>query len=497
MTKLIPVNLELSYLVDGDRYMAEVDGDCKTGIFSTTAGNRYFRADDGKVYTLRMIQQLWKIQNTPSILEIIKSSDPLQYGKIDLIPQSEPSGFYYIKYGECYHPYRLLLYFVMSNALLEQLIGSKIKYYGMCDDWGKPFNSDYRYDVVEYTVIKDDIKDALNYLERMVAKRRDEINNYLLLRPVPKPSYPSAEFGTTLHNPVMPDYLPCDVKPISHPLPMIDIHTAIKHDTKSFGSILNGCGYFEINSHSEHPSIGRTISIYLPTDNNKYLATDLQNPDNIVMGRCLDQVWGSMETIPTFESGEINSKVFRVAKTSYYGTPDTIDSMALQCTRNTEKNILNKSIKMSIQILLIDKGVKFGSILDNSCFFRIEPYRFISTMDYRYPTGPTIDLLVGKNITLYLPTDDNQFHIFHDDLKYSLRSKNKILLGNNLNPKWGMPRPLCVKESSSFPSKVYRARDIAFFDMPDVIDASITEYLCSIEQFLRSAEPKRQVTFTF
>lgn len=504
MPKLIPVNLELSYLVDGDRYMAEIEYDCKTGIFSTTAGIRYFRADDGKVYRLDMINQLWKIQNTPSVLEIIKSSNPLSYGKINLIPLSTPSGFYYIKYNDGRSPYRLLLYFVMSNSLLEQLVGSKIKYYGMCDDWGKPFNSDYRYNVVGYAVIRDDVKDALNYLERIVAKRVDEINNYLLSRPVPKPSYSSAEFGTTLHAPVMPNYLPPDVKPIDYPHPMTDIHVIIKNDNnntwdnnKSFGSILNGRGYFEINPHPEHPSIGRTISIYLPTDNNEYLATDLQNPNCIIMRRWFNQDWGSIETIPILESNGIKSKVFRVAKTSYYGTPDTVDSMALQYIRNTEKNILNKSVKMSIQILLIDKGVKFGSILDNSCFFRIEPYKFIPAMDYRYPTGPTFDLLAGKNITLYLPTDDNQFHIFRDDLKYSLRSKNKILLGSNLNPRWGMPRPLCIKESSPLPSKIYRARDIAFFGMPDTIDADITEYLCSIEQFLRSAEPERQVAFTF
>lgn len=376
MPKLIPVNLELSYLVDGDRYMAEIEYDCKTGIFSTTAGIRYFRADDGKVYRLDMINQLWKI-----------------------CPQS-------------------------------------------------------------------------------------------------------GEYGTTLHNPVMPNYLPPDVKPIDYPHPMTDIHVIIKNDNnntwdnnKTFGSILNGRGHFEINPHPEHPSIGRTISIYLPTDNNKYLATDLQNPNCIIMRRWFNQDWGSIETIPT--PGD--NRVFRVAKTSYYGTPDTVDSMALQYIRNTEKNILNKSIKMSIQILLIDKGIKFVSILDNSCFFRIEPYKFIPAMDYRYPTGPTIDLLVGKNITLYLPTNDNcqLTNLDTPHLKYSLRSKNKILLGSNLNPRWGMPRPLCVKESSPFPSKIYRARDVAFFGMPDNIDADITEYLCSIEQFLRSAEPKRQVAFTF
>jgi hypothetical protein len=194
------------------QYIALINNRCCTGKFEMRPGHiendfgrggvqmlKFFVCDNGMKYRILEIERLWEIKNTPSILEIIKSSNPISCGKINLIPKSEPSGFYYIKYDEGRCPYRLLLYFVMSNSLLERLIGSKIKYYGICDDWGKPFNSDYRYDVVDYTVIKDDVKDTLSYLERRVAKRRNEINNYLLSHPTPRPSYLSAQYSVILY----------------------------------------------------------------------------------------------------------------------------------------------------------------------------------------------------------------------------------------------------------------------------------------------------------
>ncbi len=60
--------LEISCLIDGDRYIAEVEHDCKTGIFNTTDGVQYFRADDGIIYTRSAIQRLWKINDVSHIL---------------------------------------------------------------------------------------------------------------------------------------------------------------------------------------------------------------------------------------------------------------------------------------------------------------------------------------------------------------------------------------------------------------------------------------------
>jgi hypothetical protein len=130
MTKLIPVNIELSYLVEwqengminGGRYIAEIEHDCKTGAFSTTAGIRVFRTDDGKLYTRNMIDQLWKIRNTPSIHDVIQNHNPIVYGTL---PLSSYPGWYFITsdYNDQTH---LRLNIILPLILLKGLISDNI-----------------------------------------------------------------------------------------------------------------------------------------------------------------------------------------------------------------------------------------------------------------------------------------------------------------------------------------------------------------------------------